>query len=242
MPGRVHVGATPLGGDNEPLLTRGILRREQNYLSERDLKSGDLVDRNEQPLFDFDRADKEKRRIPATSVVNVVCTLPGCGRMTAAIFIWLLNLVCFLVHLAFFIVTLVFLFGWDGTERKLWAPVYRIRANWTEPGVDGYAFDLVENQQGLNIGVITAVWFGITAGFHFLALIAGVFERYWMIYWRQMDDAFCWWCVAEPQVRPRARSPTLPARAAGGGSSTPSPPRSWCSAPPSVSDSERRAS
>lgn len=177
MPGRVHVGATPLGEDHEPLLTSGILRREQ-------------------------------WRIPNTSVVNLVCTLPGCGRLTAAILIWSLNLICFLVHLAFFIVTLVYLLGWDGKERQLWAPVYRIRANWTEPGVAGYAFDLVENQQGLNIGVITAVWFGITAGFHLLALIAGAFERFWMFYWRQMVRS-----PPQSLLRPRPTSRARPASA-----------------------------
>jgi len=135
-------------------------------------------------LFGLHDKHPLKRRIPDTSVVNLKCTLWGFTWMTAAQFIWGLNLLCFLVHSSFFWWTLSLILGWDGKERNLHAPIFRIRANWTSADVAGYNLDLVSNEQGFDIGVATAVWFGITAGFHGLALIAGLYERFWFWYWR----------------------------------------------------------
>ena len=180
MKGRVHVGERRL--DQEPLLaTQGQLRRDQNF---RDRPSVAKYHDQKYTLFDLRPDHPLKRRIPETSVVNLVCTLKGFRGVTAAQFIWGLNLICFLVHFAFFMWTLSLILGWDGKDRQLHAPVFRIRANWTSPDVAGYNFDLVSNEQGFDIGAATAAWFGITAGFHFLALIAGLYERYWFYYWR----------------------------------------------------------
>lgn len=198
MAGRVHLGARGVA-DLQPLLTDGQLRRDQAYLhaphvpKDKAVKYGD----EKRGWFDIRPSSHLKRRIPATSVVNLVCTMQGpLYGVTAAQTIWFLNLIAFCVHFAFFWWTIILICGWDGKERHLHAQVYRIRANWTSPDVDGYNIDLADNDQGFDIGVCTAVWFGITAGFHFLALIAGLWERWWMVYWRQLDDAFAWWCVA----------------------------------------------
>lgn len=173
MKGRVRVAEISLGQHQPLLATEGQLRTDQNVSEKKSV--ADYYDHGH-PLFD--------RGIPDTSVVNLFCTLKGFRKMTAAQLIWGLNLVCFLVHLSFFMWTLSLILGWDGKERNLHAPVFRIRANWTSPNVAGYNFDLVSNEQGFDIGAATAAWFGITAGFHGLALIAGLYKRFWMMYWR----------------------------------------------------------
>lgn len=195
MPGRVHLGARGFA-DPQPLLTEGQLRRDQAYLyaphapKDNAVKYGD----EKRGWFDIRPSSHLKRRIPATSVVNLVCTMQGpLYGVTAAQTIWFLNLIAFGVHFFFFWWTIILICGWDGKTRDLHAPVFRVRANWTSPDVSGYNFDLKDNDQGFDIGVSTAVWFGITAGFHFLALIAGLWERFWHVYWRQLDDAFVWW-------------------------------------------------
>ena len=40
---------------------------------------------------------------------------------------------------------------------------------------------------------VTAGFFGISCLFHLFAVIAGVFEIFWFIYWRQLDDAQPYW-------------------------------------------------
>lgn len=40
----------------------------------------------------------------------------------------------------------------------------------------------------------------VSAVFHFWALVFGIHERTWFWYWRQMDDAFCYWRWAEYSI------------------------------------------
>lgn len=160
----------------------------------------------------------------STPVLYMQCRLACCRGVTAAQLIVFLNAICFVAHFSLFTTTLVYLLGWDGKERHLWAPVYRLRANWTDPSVSGYNVDLVENGTGFNIGVFTAVWFGITAGFHLLALVAGTCRPLWTVYFVQLVRG------SRPP-RPAALTPptclrTTPSRG-GGGSSTHSLRRSW---------------
>lgn len=157
-------------------------------------------------------------------VVYLQSQLACCRWLTAAQLIVILNAVCFMAHFSLFTTTLVYLLGWDGKEHHLWAPVYRLRANWTDPSVSGYRLDLVENGTGFNIGVFTAVWFGLTAGFHFLALVAGTCRPLWGIYFVQLVRSARSAAVRGAHRAHRLR--TTPLRG-GGGWSTPSPPLSW---------------
>ena len=54
---------------------------------------------------------------------------------------------------------------------------------------------LVENGMPINFATLIVSFFATSAVFHFFALIAGAFERFWFIYWRQLDDASGWWCA-----------------------------------------------
>ena len=53
-----------------------------------------------------------------------------------------------------------------------------------------------DNGLGFNLAWGTLFFFLISAVFHLLALVFGLFESTWSWYWRQIDDAFCWWRCA----------------------------------------------
>jgi len=52
----------------------------------------------------------------------------------------------------------------------------------------------------INFATLIVSFFATSAVFHFFALIAGAFERFWFIYWRQLDDASGWWRWAEYSI------------------------------------------
>ena len=63
-------------------------------------------------------------------------------------------------------------------------------------------FYLHNNNLSVDFAWLTAGFFLVSALFHLWALIAGLFERFWFIYWRQLDDAFCWWCAHSKTSNP----------------------------------------
>ena len=174
-------------------------------------------------------ASYRKYRIPNTSVVNKVgdvrvpCICWGV-RMTAAQWIWWTNLLCFLAHTFMVFYTFYMAYWrWDrdmfrDTEHmqitiwrvsqiptpymlannlSAWSPGW----NLTNPRGTGLnEMYLHDNGLQVNFATLTASFFAVSALFHFWALIVGLFERWWFIYWRQMDDAFCWWRWAEYSI------------------------------------------
>jgi len=52
---------------------------------------------------------------------------------------------------------------------------------------------LHDNNIHVNFASLTISFFAISAVFHLWALLVGIFERTWFLYWRQLDDAFAWW-------------------------------------------------
>jgi len=52
----------------------------------------------------------------------------------------------------------------------------------------------------INFATLIVSFFATSAVFHFFALVAGAFERFWFIYWRQLDDAFAWWRWVEYSI------------------------------------------
>ena len=78
-----------------------------------------------------------------------------------------------------------------------WSPGW----NLTNPRGTGLnEMYLHDNGLAVNFASLTAGFFAISAVFHLWALIVGLFERWWFIYWRQMDDAFCPWRWIEYSV------------------------------------------
>jgi len=143
-----------------------------------------------------------KYRIPQDSVVNKVgdCKLGLCFgyRLTAAQWIWMLNLICFAAHTAMVFLT-AYLAWWSKNfdkyngDNPYEIKIYRISAKWDNSTVDGYQFTMESNGMPIDIAWATLSFFLISAVFHLLALVAGLFESTWFWYWRQVDDAFCWW-------------------------------------------------
>ncbi len=146
-------------------------------------------------------ASVDKYRIPNTSVVNKVGDFKMflcCGyRLTAAQWIWWLNLVCLIAHTTMVFVTLYLAYWrWD---RSIWddehvtVKIYRITqiptkfmidnnlTKWT-PGWNQTSteindgFMLRENGLPVNFATLICLWFGISAFFHLGACIAGAFE------------------------------------------------------------------
>ena len=133
-----------------------------------------------------------------------------CGfRLTAAQWIWLLNLLCFVVHTTMVFVT-AYLAWWSkdmtvyGDDNPYLIRIYRISANWTNSTSQAYTFTMVDNQMPIDLAWATLAFFLISAVFHLFAIVVGLWEHTWFWYFRQLDDAFSWWRCARrlcPQRR-----------------------------------------
>ena len=138
----------------------------------------------------------DSNTIPKTSVVNLEAKFPVffcCGpKIRAAMYIWFLNLICFLVHASFTVWTLVAAYGGDGIQR-LDVVIYRIQARWTSTEANNFALELVPNDFALNLGWITAGFFLISATFHLIACVLGAHPATYKFYWAYLDDAIAPW-------------------------------------------------
>ena len=207
-----------------------------------------------------------KYQIPSTSVVNKVCDWPlvpcwlckgslrkwPCGwKLTAAQWIWILNLLCMLAHTAMAILTFHFAYGrwdrdpWKDTEHvtvriyritqiptpymiennlTTWSPGWNLTSTRENDG-----FYLRENGMPINFASLVIAFFATSAVFHLLACIAGAFEVFWFFYWRQLDDAFAYWRWAEYSISVRFALSNL--RSPNPNSNSPPPnltrPPSW---------------
>ena len=180
-------------GEVQPILNRALEKREDvhNYVFNKGKDITSLPDRS-----------RFKYRIPEDSVVNKVgdCKLFCClgWRLTAAQWIWCLNLICFVAHTAMVFSTAYFSW-WSkdlskyGDENPYAIKIYRVTAKWTNESSQVYEFAMEPNEMPIDIAWATLAFFLISAVFHFFALFVGLFESTWFWYWRQIDDAFCWW-------------------------------------------------
>lgn len=172
-------------GEVQPILDRRGNVREgvNNYVLNKGKDFTGLHDRS-----------RFKYRIPNTSVVNKVgdCKLLCClgWRLTAAQWIWLLNLVCFLAHTA--MVFIVAYFAWWSKDLSKYdtnpyhITIYRVTAQWTNETSQVYTMAVEDNQMPFDLAWATLSFFLISAVFHLFALIAGLFESLWFYYWRQV--------------------------------------------------------
>ena len=170
-------------GEVQPILDRRGNVREgvNNYVLNKGKDFTGLHDRS-----------RFKYRIPNTSVVNKVgdCKLFCClgWRLTAAQWIWLLNLVCFLAHTT--MVFVVAYFSWISKDLSKYdtnpyhITIYRVTAQWTNETSQVYTMAVEDNQMPFDLAIATLCFFLISAIFHLFALIAGLFESLWFYYWR----------------------------------------------------------
>ena len=132
-------------GEIQPILNRRLEPREDvhNYVFNKGKDFTSIHDRH-----------KWKYRIPADSVVNLVgdCKLGLCFgyRLTAAQWIWVLNLVCFLAHTTMVILTAYFAW-WSkdldkyGDVNPYHIKIYRVSAEWTNATNQAYLFTMEDN-------------------------------------------------------------------------------------------------
>jgi len=180
-------------GEIQPILDRSLNARENTH---------NYVINNGKDLTGLHDRSRFKYRIPATSVVNKVgdCKLFCClgWRLTAAQWVWLLNLVCFAAHTAM-VFLVAYLAWWSkdlekyGDENPYHVRIYRMSAKWNNDTTQGYEMSIVDNEMPMDIAWGTLAFFLISAVFHLGAVLCGLFEHTWFVYWRQIDDCFCFW-------------------------------------------------
>tara|TARA_B110000444_G_scaffold230128_1_gene237112 strand:- start:1627 stop:2253 length:627 start_codon:yes stop_codon:yes gene_type:complete len=184
-----------LDGEVVPVLDRnGEPTDKHNYVFKNGRDITGLADRH-----------RLKMRIPATSVVNKVGDIKFClcfgWRLTAAQWIWILNSICFLAHTTMVVLTAYFAWWSKDLDKYDEDPnlvrIYRVSAIWDNSTQAGYRMAIVDNQMPFNLAWGVISFFGLSAIFHLFALAVGLFESTWLWYFRQMDDAFCWWRWAE---------------------------------------------
>ena len=183
-------------GEVKPILDRTLteIKDAQNYIFNNGADFTGLRDRH-----------RWKYRIPNTSVVNTVgdCQLCCCcgWRLTAAQWVWMLNLFCFLVHTTMVFVVAYFAWWAKDLEKYDTNPyeikIYRVSARWTNRTTQGYEMIVEDNEMPFDLAWGVLLFFLISAVFHLWAVVLGLFEHSWFWYFRQIDDAFCYWRWAE---------------------------------------------
>ena len=200
------------------------------------------------------------------------CARIGCRaiRFTAAQWIWWLNLVCLLAHTTMVVVVLWSSYWRWGRSihdaDHVTVQLYRLSVfptkemieadpdawkperGWNLTGSSSMNYNL-RPAATINYATLTLSFFACSAIAHAWAVIAGAsavlpvrWHRGWMVYWRQLDDAFSWWC-ASAHTRPLSPSgdhaclhlPAFLHFLPGDGSSTRRRPASWPSRLPSRS-------
>ena len=134
--------------------------------------------------------DRLKFRIPATSVVNKVGDCGCLGlHLTAAQWIWLLNLLCFLTHTGMVFATAYF--AWWSKDLKKYGDnnpyqikIYRVSARWNNLTTEGYDYTIEDNGMPIDIAWGTIAFYAISAIFHLCAVVTGLFDNLWFWYWR----------------------------------------------------------
>ena len=131
--------------------------------------------------------------------------------------IWILNLVCFIVHSAMVFLTLHLAYWRHGrnpatdTEHVM-VPIYRIRSVPTQEMLDrnetkwipGWNFTssnpnsglfLYENSTPINFASLIISFFATSALFHLLVLVLAGVDHFRNLYWKQLRQCFSWWCA-----------------------------------------------
>lgn len=134
---------------------------------------------------------------------------------TWAHWIWCLNLVCFIAHTGMILVTLWMAYWRHGRNAfhdtdHVMIPIYRIRnipttymlenniskwsAGWNLTSTEtNSGLFLQSNGMPINFATLIIAFFATSAIFHLWALVVGAFDRFWYIYWRQLDNARAYW-------------------------------------------------
>ena len=139
------------------------------------------------------------------------CTRPvNCGAcnfyrisFTRAQWLYAFNVVCFAAHLAMYYLCITSCNGdrfgtkvnTNCTSEQMEINLVRIRSNWTSEGADGYEVMFVESGS-VRFDFLAAWFHGLSALAHAAVVLVGPFDRFAFLYWKCIDQAFCWWRCA----------------------------------------------
>lgn len=115
-----------------------------------------------------------------------------CGIKTSRrMLIYVLNCVCFAVHLIFFIVTLSL---GVGKADKMRVTLYKMEPTWTDVSANGFNFTAVENgNQFLYLHTSTSLFFFLSALAHSVWVIFGLTEIGDRYLWAYLRDCMGYW-------------------------------------------------
>lgn len=165
---------------------------------------GEPVPKNYKPPYNFFSLEDDhplKRRIPNTSVINRVSDTLLWGEAlqarTAADLIVRLNTLAMVAYAL--VLALSIWIGYDKERPDLKLHVTRLGGGWNFSTVNMTSHDvenawrLVDAELRLSVAALLVAVLCIELLAVVVQLVWGVFERYWYIYWRQLDDGFAWW-------------------------------------------------
>jgi len=117
--------------------------------------------------------------------------LCGNGGATRAQGIWVLNLLCFIVHATWVGITSVAVAtNTNATNTSFDIPIARVQTGWP---LGSETSSTVASALTLRIDALTYAFFGLSALAHLFAVVAGAFERCIPIYWRFLDRGLLYW-------------------------------------------------
>jgi hypothetical protein len=151
--------------------------------------------------FSLPAAHSLKRRVPHTSVVNRVSDALLWGRAlsapTAADLVVRLNTMALVVYTVLLVFAIYF--GYYKNEKNMDLHTMRLAGGWnfstvnmTSADIDA-AWPVVDAEMTLSVTALLITILCVEIFAVLLQLMWGLWERWWYVYWRQLDDCFPFW-------------------------------------------------
>lgn len=101
------------------------------------------------------------------------------------------HLVCLILHI-YYGYTL-YDKAMDKKEGAMEVTVWRMTPVWNASATDGYVVNMIDNLHPIRFDFLVICIYLFSSLFHLFNVVAGPFDRWIWIYWRQLDLAFHWW-------------------------------------------------
>lgn len=103
--------------------------------------------------------------------------------------LWMLHAACFAIHLTWMVFTI------QASSGDMTVELTRLEPNWENQGGE-FSYKVVAldaDEQIFRIDVVTALFFGISAGMHAIWVFIGPWEWSKPFLWNKLDECLCWW-------------------------------------------------
>jgi hypothetical protein len=136
----------------------------------------------------------KKRETPFMLVrlLTCNCCFQKTWSITRAQWIWALNFACFASYLAWALQIGMQSFK-EGKGDTMAVSVWRLQFLWNSTLPDAHTAVLVDNQQPIRVDVVVGAIFVVSTIVQFAAVVAGPFDRFIIVYWRNLDLCFHYW-------------------------------------------------